>query len=165
MKLPRHLDGALVGEDMAHLVANHAGEFVVVAKESDHFSRDINAPSAHAERVHYRGIDEDDAKRQLRRRELCEDAIGDLVQMASQFVVMDDAVVFLQPFGFDVAQIQFLLWAENVGTRRGTERRRSRAFFLRADRASNEDSRNREKCDGDGLHSRDNAYSTTGGIT
>src|ERR1700722_5097527 len=102
MKLPRHLDGALVGEDMAHLVANHAGEFVVVAKESDHFSRDINAPSAHAERVHYRGIDEDAPKRKLRWSELCEAALCDLVKMPSQFVVMGAAVAFLQPFGFEV---------------------------------------------------------------
>ena len=139
MKRARHFNRVLMGEDVTHLMAEHAGEFVVSAKEGDHFARDINASGAHAERVHYRGINKDDAKLQLCGRELRENAIRNYVEVIGEFVVMDNAKVLFQPFRFDITQVQFLLRVENVGTGRSAERWRSRAFLLRAHHAGRED--------------------------
>src|ERR1700691_6624658 len=84
MKRARHFNRVLMGEDVAHLMAEHAAEFVVSAKEGDHLARDINASGAHAERVHYRGINKDDAKLQLCGRELRENAIRNYVEVIGE---------------------------------------------------------------------------------
>lgn len=158
MEAARHFDGVLMREDMTHFVAEHSGEFIVVAKKSDHFAGDVDASGSDAERVHDGFVDENDAKLQLRGRELSQDAIGDVIEACGQLIVMDDTEILFQPFRFDVAQIQFLLRAKHVGGRRGREDRGSRTLLLGTRRAGTESQQGAQDNGGSNLHSRTLVY-------
>jgi hypothetical protein len=48
-KKPSSADSLLVRNDVSHLMPEHAGEFVVVLGEHNHFARDVDASSDQAE--------------------------------------------------------------------------------------------------------------------
>src|SRR5271165_2065356 len=107
-------DGVVVLQDVAHFVAQHSGEFVVVAKYAHHCSCDVDAFSACTERICLRSVDEDDANLCVIYRKLRQHATADSLQMPSEPIILVDLLVLLHPFCFDVTKFELLLRTENI---------------------------------------------------
>ena len=54
MKPPSDIDGGLMGDDVAQLVSNHTGQFVLALSESDHLAGNIDSAAGNTECVYFR---------------------------------------------------------------------------------------------------------------
>src|SRR5712692_3324434 len=51
MKKPSRADSLLVGDDVAHLMSEHAGKFIIALRERNHFARYVYSSAHQAESV------------------------------------------------------------------------------------------------------------------
>ena len=81
----------VAGGDVAHLVAEHAGELGLVAQVREQPARDVDEAAGQRERVHGRRVDHGEGPRQVRTVRDGGDPFADAGHVALQLVVVVDA--------------------------------------------------------------------------
>ena len=105
----------LVGEDVADLVCDDAGDLIFAAGVGDELAGDVDAATCKAEAVDLRGLDEDDAELEGGGRQRSEQAGGDAIEIGVGGGIFDGFVVALNQVGHGVAEPLLLLFGKDVG--------------------------------------------------
>ena len=120
----RHAHGLLARHQVTYFVRDHGGQLIFALREGDHLARDVNATSGQHKRVGIGQVDKKKLEPQLGRRQMFDDAFPDAPQMACDLVVVNHSKLALNLLGNGVAQIDLLLFGENVRLARKLWRRR-----------------------------------------
>jgi hypothetical protein len=120
----RHGHGLLARYQVTYFVRDHGGQLIFALREGDHLARDVNATAGQHKRVGFGQVDKKKLEPQLGRRQMFDDAFADAPQMACDLVVVNHSKIALNLLGNGVAQIDLLLFGENVRLVRKLWRRR-----------------------------------------
>jgi hypothetical protein len=115
MEVGGGFDGELVGEDVAHLVGDDAGDLVLAVGAGDELAGEVDAASCEREAVDVGGLDQSEVELEVGGREGGEETRADGVEVGVQGRVLDGAIVAINLIGHGFAEPLFLLLGEDVG--------------------------------------------------
>jgi hypothetical protein len=103
-----------VGEFVAHLVAEHAGQFGLVAQKGHELAHHVDAAARHAERIQVGLVGQPDLNVRLLAGHSGQNALGHRIEVPVQLFVVNDAEFSLALLGDHVAEVDFLLSRKDV---------------------------------------------------
>src|SRR5262249_46549687 len=125
LELARDGDGLLPRHQVTDLVRDHGGQLIFVLRKSHQLARDIDAATRQHERVGVPQVHQEELESQFGRRQVFDDAFADAPQVARDLFVVNHPEIALKLFRDGVAQINLLLFSEDVRLARGLWRRRT----------------------------------------
>src|SRR5579864_4810346 len=117
----------LVCHDVAHLVRQHASQFVVAAGERYHLPRHVDAAACETECVYFGQVDEKETESQIVGRKVTGQSGSKFLKMRGERGIFDENKFASQAVAHGVAQIDFLLIGEDRLPSDSFERGRLRA--------------------------------------